>query len=162
MQSIANITENLTKQQIQIKSWAAQRTQTYPKVFGFKPYDLTMCALLDSYYPRKINFYLLNLEDHQKNLELAINVMKELGIEVLITNDKQADDATVLKQLELAQKVLNPKEIKENNAEEPKIIGNVDNTQEKFEEEIHKDKAEYLKEKKAEKVVLEQAKEDKY
>lgn len=121
MQSIANITENLTKQQIQIKSWAAQRTQTYPKVFGFKPYDLAMCALLDSYYPRKINFYLLNLED-----------------------------------------LHNPKEIKENNAEEPKIIGNVDNTQEKFEEEIHKNRAEYLKEKKAEKVVLEQAKEDKY
>lgn len=158
MQSIADITDSLTLQQIQTKAWAVQRTQTYPKVLGFKPYDLAICALLDSYYPRKINFYILNLEDHQKNLKLAIDVMKELGIEVLISNEKDIDDNTLLKQLEAAQKVLEPNGIKDNNAEAPKVIGNIDNTQEKFEEEIKKDKNDYFKQKKAEAVVPNQEK----
>lgn len=159
MQSIADITDNLTIQQIKTRSWAVQRTQTYPKVLGFKPYDLAICALLDSYYPRKINYYILNLDDHQKNLQLAINVMKELGINVLISKVDEADDATVLKQLELVQKVLEPNRIKENVEEtHTKVVGNVDNTQEKFEEEIKRDQIDYIKKKKAEDVVLKQEK----
>ena len=160
MQSIADITDELTRQQIQTKTWAVQRTQTYPKVFGFKPYDLALCALLDSYYPRKINYYVLNLEEHKKNLQLAIDVMKELGIEVIISKDHVADDATILKQLELAQKILDPKGVQEKDEVAPKVIGNINNTQKQFEEEIQKDINDYVKQHRTEKIGLKQAKKD--
>lgn len=156
MQAINNCKEanceNLSLEQTLIKVWAVQRTQTYPKVFELKPYDLAICALLDSYYPRKINYYILNLEDHEKNLQLANKVMKELGIDVLIQNDKEIDEQTLLKQLELAQKVLDPnsslKGSKDNAEKEKKALIQLPNqkeTENKLQEQIKKDKLAYAK-----------------
>ncbi|KAK8895433.1 hypothetical protein M9Y10_023897 [Tritrichomonas musculus] len=146
--------ENLSLQQLKVKSWAVQRTQTYPKVLGFKPYDLAICALLDFYYPRKINYYMLNLEDHQKNLQLANDVMKELGIQVMINSsnvsqiENEADQKTILEQLELVQKVIDKKEYKETLSKDnnqQKLVPNELNTEAKFEEQIKKDKEAYAK-----------------
>ena len=61
-------------------SWANDRISEYPNINNFQPYDLSMCALLDSYVPEKINYYSLNPTDSKHNSELATNVMDELGI----------------------------------------------------------------------------------
>ncbi|KAK8884628.1 actinin alpha 2 [Tritrichomonas musculus] len=60
-----------------LMQWAIERTENYPNINDFKPYDLSMCALLDSYVPDKINFYSLNAQDTQHNAELATKVMKD-------------------------------------------------------------------------------------
>lgn len=89
----------------QLLSWAIKRTQNYKRVFAFKPYDLAMCALLDSYYPSKINYYVLDLKDHQKNFKLIMDVMNELGIPCIIypddipKNANQVDRKILLAQL---------------------------------------------------------------
>ena len=64
--------------------WAIGRTSEYPNVSKFTPYSISMCALLDSYVPDKINYYSLNPADVEKNAQLACNVMKELGIPVYV------------------------------------------------------------------------------
>lgn len=107
-------TENVTKANAKsiLLAWAVQRTQSYKKVFDFKPYDLALCALLDSYHPNKINYYVLDLDDHQQNFKLAIDVMNELGIPCLIypedisQNGDQIDKKALLTQLSLARMVL--------------------------------------------------------
>lgn len=91
----------------QLLSWAIRRTQNYKNVFAFKPYDLSMCALLDSYYPSKINYYVLDQKDHQKNFKLIMDVMSELKIPCLIypedvlSNNDQLDKKILLTQLAL-------------------------------------------------------------
>lgn len=89
----------------QLLSWAIKRTQNYKRVFAFKPYVLAMCALLDSYYPSRINYYVLDHKDHQKNFKLIIDVMNELKIPCLIfpddvsSNNNQIDRKVLLTQL---------------------------------------------------------------
>lgn len=105
-----NVTETNSKSKL--LSWAVQKTQMYKNVYDFKPYDLAMCALLDSYYPKKINYYVLNLDVHQKNFNFVINVMEELGIPCLIypedlsQKDDKIDRKTLLTQLAFVRMVL--------------------------------------------------------
>ena len=68
----------------ELLSWAIQRTEKYSNVQSFKPYDLAMCALLDSYFPEKVKYSTLNAEDHQHNSQLATNVMNDLGISCFV------------------------------------------------------------------------------
>lgn len=97
---------------------------------------------------------MLNLEDHQKNLQLANDVMKELGIQVMINSsnvsqiENEADQKTILEQLELVQKVIDKKEYKETLSKDnnqQKLVPNELNTEAKFEEQIKKDKEAYAK-----------------
>ena len=62
-------------------------TENNPNFKNFKPYDLSMCALLDSYVPEKINNYSLDSENSAHNAELATNIIKELGIPVFLDSD---------------------------------------------------------------------------
>ena len=65
-------------------SWGQERVQNYPNISGFAPYELVLCALLDSYVPDKINYYSLDPKQPKENLKLATNVMKEIGIPVYV------------------------------------------------------------------------------
>ncbi|KAK8886170.1 hypothetical protein M9Y10_041630 [Tritrichomonas musculus] len=98
--------------QNQLISWAVKRTENYQNVKSFVPYDLAMCALLDSYHPEKINFKSLNVDDHAHNAQLATDVMKDLGItcfiypEDLEKNGSKVDRMTLLTQLSVTKAVL--------------------------------------------------------
>ena len=93
-----------------LMKWAIERTESYPNVNNFKPYDLSMCALLDSYVPDKINYYTLDTKDKAHNAELATNVMKDLGIPVFLDSDDlqdaTVDEKALLTQLSTAKVVL--------------------------------------------------------
>ncbi|KAK8871967.1 hypothetical protein M9Y10_007717 [Tritrichomonas musculus] len=93
-----------------LMQWAIERTENYPNINNFKPYDLSMCALLDSYVPDKINFYSHNANDSQHNAELATKVMKDLGIPVFLDSDDlqdaTVDEKALLTQLSTAKVVL--------------------------------------------------------
>lgn len=86
-------------------SWAAKRTANYPHIHNFQPFDLSLCALLDTYVPDKINYYSLDPADSHHNSELATNVMHDLGIPVFVYPDELAkhenkvDEKTLLTQL---------------------------------------------------------------
>lgn len=82
-------------------SWVAERTKNYSNIRNFHPYFLSMCALLDSYFPEKINYNSLNPKDTTKNSKLAIDIMKELDIEVYIYPE-DFDDPNI----DIDQKVL--------------------------------------------------------
>lgn len=92
--------------------WAIDRTSSYPNLDKFQPYDLAMCALLDSYYPDKIQFKSLNPDDHQHNAKLAFDVMNELGIicyiypEDLPKNENKVDRMALVTQLSAVKSVL--------------------------------------------------------
>lgn len=130
--SFSESNENVTKENVKNKllSWAVKRTQTYENVFDFKPYDLAMCALIDSYYPEKINYYALNLDDHQNNFSLLISEMKKLGIpclifpDDLIEYDEQIDEKALLTQLALSRIVL---EIENNSSEKHEFRHSIKN-----------------------------------
>ncbi|KAK8838554.1 GTPase activator activity protein [Tritrichomonas musculus] len=99
-----------------LKSWAIERTMNYPNITNFSPYELSMCALLDSYVPEKINYYSLNPSEVEHNTKLASDVMSELGIPVYITSDEvnhfdtNMDDKTLLTQLASMKTVLDQHE----------------------------------------------------
>ena len=88
-----------------LMSWANHRVENYPNVHNFEPFDLSLCALLDSYFPQKINYYSLNPEDTEHNCALATKVMKEAGIPIYIypedlsKNNNTVDYKTLLTQL---------------------------------------------------------------
>lgn len=65
-------------------SWAVDRTSSYPNISDFYPYCLSMCALLDSYFPDKINYYSLDPNDVKGNARLATKVMRELAIPIYV------------------------------------------------------------------------------
>lgn len=96
--------------------WANSRISHYPNVYNFEPYDLSICALLDSYFPDQINYYYLDQTDMQKNYELAVNTMKNLGIPVYVDaddlelNHDKVDGKTLLTQLAAAKGILDQKE----------------------------------------------------
>lgn len=84
--------------------WAIERTSKYPHVDKFTPYDLSMCALLDSYVPEKINYNSLDPKDTETNSELAAKVMQELGIHVYLDPEDvhgktKVDEKALLTQL---------------------------------------------------------------
>lgn len=76
----SNIKSNIDE----LLSWANQRIENYPNIHNFIPYDLAICALLDSYFPNKINFYSLNPKDSEYNLSLAVKIMNEIGIPIYV------------------------------------------------------------------------------
>ena len=43
-----------------LMQWAIDRTENYPNISNFQSYNLSICALLDSYVPDKINYYTLD------------------------------------------------------------------------------------------------------
>ena len=100
-------------------SWANQRIEHYPNIQNFAPFDLSLCALLDSYFPNKINYYSLNPEDSQHNSELALKVMNEIGIPIYVFPDELqktnnvVDEKTLLTQLSSAKVVLDRVNIKD-------------------------------------------------
>ena len=110
--NVKNDLQTKTKNEIKLlKSWAIDRTENYPNVHNFEPYELSMCALLDSYVPNKINYYSLNPSDTEHNSKLATNVMNDLGIPILIYPDdvlsnSTIDDKTLLTQLSCMKSVL--------------------------------------------------------
>ena len=93
-----------------LMQWAIDRTENYPNINNFQPYDLSMCALLDSYVPDKINYYSLDTKNSEHNAELATRVMKELGIPVFLDSDDlqetTVDEKALLTQLSTAKVVL--------------------------------------------------------
>ena len=100
-----------------LKSWAIERTENYPNIHNFMPYELSMCALLDSYVPERINYYSLDPKDTDHNATLATTVMNDLGIPILIypedvkNNDSRIDDKTLLTQLSTMKSVLEEQEL---------------------------------------------------
>lgn len=93
--------------------WAINRTEKYPNIEDFQPYDMAVCALLDSYYPEKINFSSLDSNNHIKNLELSVKVMEELGIQIMFYPDElirydRVERKILLTQLAAMKKVLDP------------------------------------------------------
>ena len=83
--------------------WAIDRTENYPGVKEFQPFGLSLCALLDSFFPDKINFFALDPSKTERNAQVAIGAMQELDIPVLFElSDIQStkiDDKALLTQL---------------------------------------------------------------
>ena len=67
-----------------LMSWANERVSSYHNLNSFDKYDLSMCALLDSYVPEKVNYYSLDPNDTEHNSQVATNVMNDLGIPVYV------------------------------------------------------------------------------
>lgn len=109
---------------ITLLSWATERTEHYPNVHNFAPFDLSLCALLDSYFPNKVNYYSLNPEDSEHNAKLATKIMEEVGIPVLVypeelkKTNNMVDEKTLLTQLSSAKIVLDETESKRNSESE--------------------------------------------
>lgn len=81
--------------------WAIDRIEYYP-----------LCALLDSFFPEKINFYSLDPSDTEKNVNIAIQTMNDLKIPALFDlNDLQStkiDDKALLTQLSVIKMSIEP------------------------------------------------------
>lgn len=106
-----------------LMQWAINRTSHYPNIHNFSPFDLSLCALLDSYVPEKINYYCLNPQDSTHNSKLATDTMNELGIPVFVypedisAHGNQVDSKTLLTQLSSAKVVLDAKEVQDRKAQ---------------------------------------------
>ena len=72
----------------ELYSWAVERTSSYSNIQNCQPYDLSMCALLDSYVPDKINYNELDPNNSEENAKLATKTMEELGIPVYVYPDE--------------------------------------------------------------------------
>lgn len=94
-----------------LMKWAIDRTSSYSNVLDFYPYELAICALLDSYIPDKINYYKLDPNGSINNLKLAINLMNELKIPVFVypedfDQQEKIDKKALLTQLSVAKVIL--------------------------------------------------------
>ena len=77
---------------IQLLSWAMEKIDKYPHIDeNFCPYDLSLCALLSTYFPQEINYGKLNPNDHEANLRLANSVMERHQIPVYIRPEDLKD-----------------------------------------------------------------------
>lgn len=83
--------------------WALERTKNYEGVHDFQPYDLAICALLDSYHPEMINYKSLDPTKHKENVELSVKVMEKLGILVYFYPDELIDFEHIDKKILLTQ-----------------------------------------------------------
>ena len=107
-----------TEQQQVLMDWATKRIEKYPNITDFEPYELAMCALLDSYFPDKIRYDTLKPENHLNNSELATDVMIEYGIPVFIytddlkKNNYEVDNKTLLTQLAFVKTAIDNANIK--------------------------------------------------
>lgn len=89
--------------------WANKRTQNYQNIQNFSPYGLSLCALLGSYTPYKINYESLDQKESERNFQLA---MEKFVISVFIYPDdlnnqeSKFDQLILLAQLSAAKTVL--------------------------------------------------------
>lgn len=100
-----------TKNKIQLLQWATNKIQDYKNIGKkFTPYDLSICALLHSYLPKfklpnEFEYDSLNPDDHEKNIQIAIQLMEKVGIPVYIYSDDikengyLVDDSSLMTQL---------------------------------------------------------------
>lgn len=79
-----------------LMKWAIDRTSNYPNVHNFNPYDLSMCALLDSYVPDKTNFYQLDPKDTEHNAKLATDVMHQLNVPAYVYPDDYDENGNII------------------------------------------------------------------
>ena len=154
-ESFSHKKTSFNEQKHSLMLWANQRTQKYPYIHNFRPYELAMCALLDSYFPEKIHYKNINPEKHHNNSELACDTMIELGIPVFIytddleKNDYKVDEKTLLTQLSLVKSSIdqanisncyeiidNSQEKKESESESESENEDVENEKEEIEDEI--------------------------
>ena len=67
------------------------------------PFALSLCALLDSYFPDKINFFSLDPSDTENNAQVAFETMKNLKLPILFDFEDfkctKVDDKALLAQL---------------------------------------------------------------
>lgn len=99
------------KNSIQLLKWATNKIQSYANIEkNFKPYDLAICALLHSYLPKfrcpdEFDYNSLDINDHDKNIQIAVNFMEKQRIPVYILaddinkDDYQVDDSSLMTQL---------------------------------------------------------------
>lgn len=121
--------------QNELITWANERTSNYENIQSFEPYDLSMCALLDSYCPEKVNYKSLKVENHSQNAQKCVDVMNDLGIpcfiypEDLEKSDNKVDRMTLLTQLAAAKTVLDAKQqkvVSEEQQKEAKLMAEED------------------------------------
>ena len=103
--------KRLVNDEKELLHWANSIIKIYPNINAFTPYEISICALLDNFYPEKIHFFSLNINDSKRNANLAINVMKELNISIYIYPDdiiqNKIDEKTLLIQLASLKDSLN-------------------------------------------------------
>ena len=75
--------------------WAVEHAANHSGLDNLVPFSLAMCAILDSYVPDKINYGQLNPGDNQHNAQLACDVMKQLGIPVLLCPEDYGDEMDI-------------------------------------------------------------------
>lgn len=93
-----------------LKTWAADRIKGYEHTDGFQPYDMSVCALLDTYYPTEMNYKSLNPEKPEENLLSACKVMHKHDIDILVypedLKENEIDEKTLLTQLSAIKAVV--------------------------------------------------------
>lgn len=117
--------------------WAKNRIQGYPHIRDFFPFELTLCALLDSYYPNIIQYDQLDPNDTQNNLKLAIQAMKTLSIPIFLNDDiskNHINPKVFFLQVSSMKTALDAKRESTDNFDEN---GSNDNEKEKLEKEIN-------------------------
>ncbi|KAK8863632.1 alpha-actinin [Tritrichomonas musculus] len=118
-------------------SWANNRIEKYSNVQNLEPYDMAICALLNSYFPDKIKYGKLKPENHQSNMELAIKIMDDLKIPVFVYLDDfkksnyEVDEKTLLIQLAFIKNALNDF----NSASNHEIVNQIQNSKDEKESE---------------------------
>lgn len=103
--------------QAQLLDWARQRTAGYDNLDGLAPYDLLICALLDSYYPEQIEYATLDPENVKENTQKACQVMTQNGVTVYVYSEDAehgVDHKTLITQLAAVKSVLDTPENNEN------------------------------------------------
>lgn len=106
-----DIAEIEKKNSIQLLKWATNKIQSYSNIEkNFKPYDLAICALLHSYLPKlncpgEFDYNSLDINDHDKNIQIAVDLMEKQQIPVYIfaedinKNEYQVDNSSLMTQL---------------------------------------------------------------
>ena len=86
-----------------LMQWALDRIESYPGIAEFQPLSLALCALLDSYFPEKVNYFTLDPKDTETVAKVASQAMKELNIPLLFDlselQSSKIDDKALLTQL---------------------------------------------------------------
>ena len=86
-----------------LMQWAIDRTEYYPGVKEFQPLSLSLCALLDSYFPEKVNFYSIDPTDKENIAKIVTNKMDDLKLPLLFSvedlQSSEIDDKALLTQI---------------------------------------------------------------
>ena len=62
--------------------WALDRIESYPGIAEFQPLSLALCALPDSSFTEKVNYFALDPKDTETVAKVASQAMRELSISV--------------------------------------------------------------------------------